>query len=39
MQKSVLARPVTPPSQADKGNNNIVALPSPRNDLDDEVPF
>jgi hypothetical protein len=39
MQKSVLARPITLPSQADNGNNNAVASPSPRNDLDDEIPF
>src|SRR5262249_2620923 len=39
MQKSVLARPVTPPSQADNGNGNAVALPSRRDDLDDNIPF
>jgi hypothetical protein len=38
MQKSVLVRPITPPSQAD-GNNNAVALPSRRDDLDDEIPL
>src|SRR5262249_36229672 len=37
-QKSVLVRPITPPLQAD-GNNNAVALPSRRDDLDDEIPF
>src|SRR5262249_20175520 len=38
-QKSVLVRPITPPSQADGGNGSAAAPPARRDDPDDEIPF